>query len=212
MSENVAMSAPADAPRRKPGALRVVLLLLGPVLVLAAGGYVYYTGGRYVETENAYVKADIAVISAEVSGPIVRVDIHENQRMAAGDVLFAIDDRPYRVALERADAQLRAVTAMIESVKAQYRQRLEELALARTDYDFAERELSRAAALAKDNLVSDEAVDRTRHDLDIAARRIQIVERGLEQLRAQLGGLPDGDIARQASYQAVKSARDAAAL
>src|SRR5690606_14398780 len=212
MSENVAMSAPADAPRRKPGALRVVLLLLGPVLVLAAGAFVYYTGGRYVETENAYVKADIAVVSAEVSGPIVRVEVRENQPVAAGEVLFAIDDRPYRVALERADAQLRAVTAMIESLKAQYRQRLEELALARTDYEFAERELSRATALAADALVSDEAVDRARHELDIAARRIQIVERGLEQVRAQLGGSPEVDVARQASYEAVKAARDAAAL
>jgi len=212
MSEEVAKSAPVDVPRRRPRALRVLLLLLGPVLVLAVGGYAYYTGGRYVETENAYVKADIAVISAEVSGPIVRVEVHENQHVAAGDVLFVIDDRPYRVALERADAQLRAVTSMIESLKAQYRQRLEELELARTDYDFAERELSRAVALAKDHLASDEAVDRARHELDAAARRIDIIERGLEQLLAQLGGSPDVDIAEQAAYQAVKAARDAAAL
>lgn len=212
MSEEIANTEPAEAPRRKSRALRSLLLVLGPLVVLAAGAFVYYTGGRYVETENAYVKADIAVVSAEVSGPIVRVEVRENQPVAAGEVLFAIDDRPYRVALERADAQLRAVTAMIESLKAQYRQRLEELALARTDYEFAERELSRATALAADALVSDEAVDRARHELDIAARRIQIVERGLEQVRAQLGGSPEVDVARQASYEAVKAARDAAAL
>jgi membrane fusion protein (multidrug efflux system) len=212
MSEEIVNEAPVDAPRRRPRVLRVLLLVLGPVLVLAVGAYVYYTGGRYVETDNAYVKADIAVVSAEVSGAIVRVEVHENQPVAAGDVLFVIDDRPYRVAFERADAQLRAVTAMIESMKAQYRQRLEELELARTDYDFAERELSRAVALAEDDLASDEAVDRARHDLDVATRRIHIVERGLEELLAQLGGSPEGDIAEQAGYQAVKAARDAAAL
>src|SRR5690606_9601955 len=186
MSEENVKEDLADTTRRRPRLLRALLLLLGPVLVLAAGGYFYYTGGRYVATENAYVKADIAVISAEVSGPIVRVDVHENQRVAAGDVLFVIDDRPYRVALERADAQLRAVTALIESLRAQYRQRLEELELARADYEFAERELSRMVALAKDRLTSDEAVDRARHDLDSAALRIEIVQRGLEQLLAQL--------------------------
>ncbi|HEX6994924.1 MAG TPA: HlyD family secretion protein [Gammaproteobacteria bacterium] len=212
MPEEIVKAEPAEAPRRRPRVLRAVLLLLGPVLVLAVGGYVYYTGGRYVETDNAYVKADIAVISADVSGPIVRVEVHENQPVAAGDVLFAIDDRPYRVALEQADAQLRAVTAMIESLKAQYRQRVEELELARTDYEFAERELSRAVALAADDLASDEAVDRARHELDSAARRMEIVQRGLEQLLAQLGGSPEGDIAQQASYQAVKAIRDAAAL
>nr|MBO2515599.1 hemolysin D [Gammaproteobacteria bacterium] len=212
MAEGIVKEELVDTTRRGRPWLRVLLLLLGPVLVLAVGGYFYYTGGRYVATENAYVKADIAVISAEVSGPIVRVDVHENQRVAAGDVLFVIDDRPYRVALERADAQLRAVTALIESLRAQYRQRLEELELARADYEFAERELSRMVALAKDRLTSDEAVDRARHDLDSAALRIEIVQRGLEQLLAQLGGSLEGDITEQASYQAMKAARDAAAL
>ena len=93
MSAEIVNREPADALRRRPRILRALLLVLGPVVVLAVGSYVYYTGGRYVETDNAYVKADIAVISPEVSGPIVRVDVHENQRMAAGDVLFAIDDR-----------------------------------------------------------------------------------------------------------------------
>ncbi|MFO7278751.1 MAG: hypothetical protein DIU56_017125, partial [Pseudomonadota bacterium] len=65
MAEEIVKEELVDTTRRGRRWLRVLLLLLGPVLLLAIGGYVYYTGGRYVATENAYVKADIAVISAE---------------------------------------------------------------------------------------------------------------------------------------------------
>lgn len=68
MAEEIVKEELVDTTRRGRRWLRVLLLLLGPVLLLAIGGYVYYTGGRYVATENAYVKADIAVISAEVPG------------------------------------------------------------------------------------------------------------------------------------------------
>ena len=96
--------APADSPprpRRKRW-LRRTLLSAAPVLAIAASGYVYMTGGRFVETENAYVKADTVSIAAQVSGPIVEVTIRENARVAKGQILFRIDDRPYRVAVARA--------------------------------------------------------------------------------------------------------------
>lgn len=205
-------TSPPAGPRRGGRWVRRLLLAAGPIAVAAVGAYVWYTGGRYIETENAYVKADMVAISAEVAGPIARVDVEENARVAAGDVLFTIDDRPFRVALARADAQLLAVQSMIESVKASYRQRLEELALARNDFEFAGRELDRQLGLAERNLGSEAAVDAARHDLEAAEQRIHIVERGLEQLRAQLGGAVDGAVAEQPAYRAAEAARDAAAL
>ena len=40
-----------------------------------------------------------------VNGPITEVDIRDNQLVHAGDVLFRINDRPYKYALERAVSQ-----------------------------------------------------------------------------------------------------------
>src|SRR3546814_1712420 len=80
-----------------------------PLVVAIVGGYFYVTGGRYVSTENAYVQADKVMIAAEVSGLIAEVAVRENQQVAAGDVLFRIDDRPYRIALAEAEARLASV-------------------------------------------------------------------------------------------------------
>jgi membrane fusion protein, multidrug efflux system len=73
---------------RKKNRIRTFLLTLGPLVVLAVGGYAYFTGGRFVGTENAYIKADKVMIAAEVSGLISEVMVTENQAVSAGDIPF----------------------------------------------------------------------------------------------------------------------------
>jgi membrane fusion protein (multidrug efflux system) len=192
--------------------LRPLLLLAGPLVALAAAAYAYYTSGRVVETDNAYVKADVAVVSAEVAGPISRVHVRENQRVAAGDVLFTIDDRAYEVALARAEAQLEAIDDFVESTRASYRQALAQLELARTNLTHEQRELDRLAGLAERKLASDVDVAEQRHERDVAQQEMLVAERSLEQIRARLGGEIDRPVTEQAAWLAAKATRDAAAL
>jgi membrane fusion protein (multidrug efflux system) len=208
----VPSGAPSAPPRRARRWVRSTLLLLGPFAALTVGAYVYYTSGRVVETDNAYVKADVAIISAEIAGPIAAVGVRENQRVKAGDVLFTIDDRPFNVSLTRADAQLAAINDFVESTRASYAQALEQLALARTNAAYEQREHERLAALAERKLASEFDVDEARHESDVANRQIQVAERALDQIRARLGGDLDRPATEQAAYLAAKSSRDAAAL
>lgn len=182
----VASEASPARPRRRW--LRPLLLGLGPVAVLVGGAYIYMNTGRYAETDNAYVKADTVIISARIAGPITRVAIRENERVDAGDLLFEIDDREYRVAVERAEAQVEAVQSFIGGLQATYQQRLEELKLARTNVAHAERELAREQGLQERRLGSEVDLERARHELEVATLQIPIVEQALAQLRAQLGG------------------------
>lgn len=207
---------PAPASRASPRPfrrrLRSLLLIGGPLAALAAGAYVYYASGRVVETDNAYVKADVAVVSAEVAGPISHVHVRENQRVAAGDVLFTIDDRAYKVALARAEAQLAAIDDFVESTRASYRQALAQLELARTNFAYEQRELDRLMALAERKLASDMDVAEQRHKRDVAQQEILVAERTLDQIRARLGGEIDRPVTEQAAWLAAKATRDAAAL
>ncbi len=84
MSDSTAERAqpkPARPVHRRLGRRRgrLVLLALGPIALLVAGGAYYVTSGRYVTTENAYVKMDKIAISADVSGPVHYVGARENQ-------------------------------------------------------------------------------------------------------------------------------------
>src|SRR6476660_10473647 len=75
-------------------------------LALIGGGYWYVTGGRVMSTDDAYVEADKVGISTDVSGIVKDVDVGNNQHVEGGQVLFRLDDLPFRFALERAQAQV----------------------------------------------------------------------------------------------------------
>jgi len=162
--------------------------VLGPAAILLVAAFFYMNSGRYVETDNAYVKGDTAMITAEVGGRIDRVAVSENQRVHGGDILFEIDAQPYELAVERAQSQVAAVESFIESLEASYEQLLEQLELAKIDIAYYEREFAREQELATTQAGRGADLDEARHDLEVARQQIPILEKSLDQLRAQIGG------------------------
>ena len=71
--------------------LRLPLMLAGPLVVLIAASWWYLTSGRYVSTDDAYVQAARTMISADISGRVVTVAVHDNERVAKGQVLFRLE-------------------------------------------------------------------------------------------------------------------------
>ena len=87
-------------------ALRTVLLVVVPLVAAAVGVYLYAESGRYVTTENAYIKSNVVSISADVSGRVEWVGIDNNSLVRKGQVLFRLDQQPFKIALEHSEAEL----------------------------------------------------------------------------------------------------------
>jgi membrane fusion protein (multidrug efflux system) len=108
------MTAADEAPKgerlrarvAEKGALRTILLLIVPALLVIGGAYYWLTSGGSVSTDDAQVKQDIVSVSPQVNGQVVEVFVRNGARVHRGDLLFRIDPQPYRVALEQAQAQL----------------------------------------------------------------------------------------------------------
>src|SRR3546814_18055350 len=73
---------------------RWALMLLVPLILLGAGGYMWIGSGRSASTDNAYVRADTVSVSSEVGGRVVAVYVAENQKVHAGDMLYGIHATP----------------------------------------------------------------------------------------------------------------------
>ncbi|MGH6943526.1 MAG: HlyD family secretion protein [Geminicoccaceae bacterium] len=204
---------PAEAPSRfRRRWIRRVLLGLGPIVVALVAGYLYVTGGRYVETEDAYLKADMVSVSPQVSGPIAEVDVRENQHVDQGNVLFRIDDAPFRIALAQAEAHLQSAASQIRALKSSYLQKQEELGLAKTNVAYAEREYQRQAELVQRNFASKAKYDDAKHNLETAHQKVEILEEELAGIVADLNGDPDIAVEQHPTYLAAKAQRDQAAL
>lgn len=143
--------------RRHGAQWRLPLLLLGPVLVLLVAAYLYLTAGATVSTDDAYVQADNVTVSADVPGRVVAVEVHDNQLVRAGDVLFQLDDRPYRIAVERAQAALAATRLKV-------RETLANLA-------YRQREFDRQQRLFASHVTSQATLDEARNAYDVARQQ-----------------------------------------
>jgi membrane fusion protein, multidrug efflux system len=96
------------------------IFLLIPLVLLAASYFIYQ--GYFVNresTDDAQIDGHINPIAAMISGYIESVNIEDNQAVKAGDVLARIDSKDYRVALERAKADLAAAQSAAEAARSQ---------------------------------------------------------------------------------------------
>ena len=119
-------------------------LLVGASLIMLAGagwlGWDYWTIGRFeISTDDAYVQADNTTAAPKVSGYLDAVQVEDNQRVKAGQILAHIDDRDFKAALDQARANVAASQANIDRQKAalETQQSIIDAAKAAVDVDFA---------------------------------------------------------------------------
>lgn len=146
MSEQSQAEAPSQPePTGKPDAAakgtRWVVLVI--VLTLAW----YLLADRFTPyTQQARVQAFVVPVAAEVAGRVTKVNVRNNQDVEAGAVLFELDPEQYRIAADRARAdletmrrQIGASTAAIDSALASLRAAQANEIKARQDSDRLER-------------------------------------------------------------------------
>ena len=91
-------------------------VLLGVVILLTAVVSVFaiLRAVTHPRTDDAEVFANFIGMAPQVDGPILQLPVQDNQYVHAGDLLFVIDERPYRYALERALSEQAALEGQIE--------------------------------------------------------------------------------------------------
>lgn len=165
-------------------------MVLGPVVLAIAVAWFYLSGGRYESTDDAYVQTARVDISANVAGRVIALAVHDNEPVHKGDVLFRLDDAPFRIAVDEASAQLATARLHIESLKANYRQRQSELASAQDTLAFQQNEYARQQRLLVSGISSQLQVDRAKHALDEARAQVAGTQQQIGAVIANLGGNP----------------------
>jgi membrane fusion protein, multidrug efflux system len=121
---NAEASMPSPEPTPKPRRRRSLRSLLLPAAALAAvlvilAGIAYWRANLgIIKTDNAQTAGDLAPISARVSGIVVKLDVQENDHVAAGAVLLELDPTDYRLAVDQANAALATAQAQVQVAQA----------------------------------------------------------------------------------------------
>ena len=198
--------APSAVRRR----LRVVLFVLLPVILIIAL-IAYALGGGTISTDDAYVEANTVGVSTDVSGVVAQVYVKENQQVTQGQILYTLRDKPYRYALDRANAQLDSVRDSLLALQASYRDMQARIAQAQYDLDYNQVQFKRARNLARVQIESKTGFDTAHRNLSSAQEALASLNEQLAGIAANLNGHPTGPVEAYPQYLTVLAARNEAA-
>jgi membrane fusion protein, multidrug efflux system len=178
-----ATAAPAKVRRKVKlpagkSALKTILMLVVPALLIVGGAYYWLTSGGSVSTDDAMIKQDIVSVSAQVTGPIEQVFVKNGAHVKRGDVLFRIDPQPYQVALEQAQAQLAAARLQTTQLQTQAAGTGADITGEQANLAIKQNALGRQQALLKQGFT-------TRSDYDDALNEVKTAEQQLADAKAR---------------------------
>jgi membrane fusion protein, multidrug efflux system len=180
-------------------------------LTLIAGSYWYVAGGAVMSTDDAYVEADKVGISTDVSGIVKEVDVAENQRVDAGQILYRLDDEPFRYALDRAEAQVGIVGNDLNALKANYQDMQAQIKQAQDDIDYYTTEFHRQKDLSGKGFASQQTFDTAHRNLQAAQQKLASLKQQQAAIVANLNGDPDIAVEQHPRYRDAVAQRDEAA-
>ena len=129
-------------------------------------------------------------VKTMVAGELQKVHFAEGRDVRKGELLFTIDERPFRTALEQAEANLARDRAMLIQLQAN-------LARDMAQADYARAQAGRYAKLVSEGVISPEQSEQ--YDTEAKAR--------LEAVEADKAALKTAQASIQADEAAVRSAR-----
>jgi membrane fusion protein (multidrug efflux system) len=181
----------ASREERRRERLRWTLMGGGVLLAVILGLWYYLASGRYVSTDDSAVMAAQSTISANVPGRVVEVAVHDNQQVHRGDVLFRLDERPFQIAVEEAQAKLAGARMQIAANQATYRRELATQGANRDTLAYQQRELERQQRLLQSGIASRAQFDMAQHAVELATSQLGSAEQQVGSVLAMLGGKPD---------------------
>ena len=193
-------------------ALRTVLLVLVPLAAAAIGIYIYAESGRHVTTENAYIKSNVIAISSDVSGRVEWVGVEDSTLVRKGQILFRLDQQPFKIALERSEAELDLVRTQVEHLRTDYHEAIAQVAAEDERVKFLTRQLSRHKKLMDRKLGSEQAYDVAAHDLSLSKRQVRVLRQRVQRALQSVGGNPDIEVEVHARFLRARAERDQAAI
>ena len=159
------------------GRLLSVLIMTGAI---ALGLVAVHHADSYPRTDDSEILANFIGIAPQVEGPLVRLNVHDNQFVKKGDLLFEIDDRPYRYMLEKAISDQATLEGQISDERRKIAALVSAVSVSEANIHSAEADVSRWAAAVDqakaDVAAAEQAVSRAKAEWTYANNSLHRIE------------------------------------
>jgi multidrug efflux system membrane fusion protein len=147
---------------------------------IGSGIAVLHYANYYPRTDDAEILANFIGIAPQVEGPLIRLNVHDNQFVKKGDLLFEIDDRPYRYAVERAISEQATLEGQISDERRKISAQVSAVSVSAANIHGTEADVERWAAAVEqaraDVTAAEQAVSRAKAEWMYASNNLHRVE------------------------------------
>ena len=159
---------------------------IGVVLAaLALGLAVLYHANHSPRTDDAEVFANFIGIAPQVEGPIMHLNVRDNQFVKKGDLLFEIDERPYQYALEKAISEQASLEGQIIDERRRIAAQVSAVSVSQAGIHTAQADVSRSSAVIEQARAevthSEQGVSRAKAEWSYASNNFHRLEPLLEK-------------------------------
>jgi membrane fusion protein, multidrug efflux system len=188
-----------------------VLSFLIVIGAIALGLLVLQHTNRFPRTDDAEVLANFIGIAPQVEGPLMELHVHDNQFVKKGELLYVIDERPYRYTLERAISEQATLEGQISDERRRISALVSNVSVQEANIHSTEADVDRWAA-AVDQARADvenaeEAVSRSRAEWTYASNNLHRVEPLLVKQFVTVDQVDRARTSETAQAQALKQAQ-----
>jgi multidrug efflux system membrane fusion protein len=159
------------------GRVLSVLIVTG---VIALGLVVINHADNYPRTDDSEVLANFIGIAPQVEGPLIRLNVHDNQFVKKGELLFEIDDRPYRYMLEKTISEQATLEGEISDERRRIAALVSAVSVSEANIHGAEADVARSAAAVEqanaDVAAAEQAVSRAKAEWTYANNNLHRIE------------------------------------
>jgi multidrug efflux system membrane fusion protein len=189
-----------------------VMVVLAIVALLA----VYVVATWHPQTDDAEIFANYIGIAPVVEGPILHLNVADNQQVKRGDLLFEIDDRPYKYALDRSVSDQATLEGEVVDEQRRIQAEVHAVTASGAATRSASANVDRSQALIReaeaDVAHSEAALDRARAESAYAENNLHRVEPLLVKQYVTVDQVDQARTTERASAQSVHEAESQLAL
>lgn len=147
---------------------------------IGLGIVVLYHTNRYPRTDDSEILANFIGIAPQVEGPLIHLNVHDNQFVKKGEILFEIDPRPYQYALEKAISDQATLEGQISDERRRIAALVSAVSVAAANIQSEEADVRRSVAAVDqaraDVANAEQAVGRARAEWTYANNNLHRIE------------------------------------
>lgn len=179
MEEKIAETVKEEDYRHIYEKKRVIVPLITATILLVLGLIVSINSIFYKSTDDAFVEGHIITVAPRVSGPVIKLNVEDNQEVKKGDLLLEIDPADYETKLKQSKAKLEEARAALVSAGNQVEKSFSELDFAKSDYN-------RYSQMYKKGIASTQDYDSSKTQLTTAQSENKSAKAKYDELTASI--------------------------